>query len=88
MLGLFLAKIEFIRNLIRPLTLSLRLGIKITTGHVLLALIRIIGVRTSFSPSIICLAVLYFFFELFVRFIQAIVYSLLLSQYFEENKKT
>lgn len=87
-LGLFLAKIEFIRKIIRPLTLSLRLGIKITTGHVLLALIRVIGVGTNFSFRIILLATFYLFFELFVRFIQAIVYSLLLSQYFEESKKT
>lgn len=80
LLGLFLAKIELIRNFIRPLTLSLRLGIKITTGHVLLALIRVISIL-KFSIIIILLG--YFLFELFVMFIQAIVYTLLLSQYLD-----
>jgi F0F1-type ATP synthase membrane subunit a len=83
-LGMFLAKIELIRKLIRPLTLSLRLGIKITTGHVLLALIRVIGVNSSIFFLILFLAVFYFFFELFVMFIQAVVYRLLISQYYEE----
>lgn len=84
-LGFFLSKIELIRNFIRPLTLSLRLGINITTGHILLALISVIGVKRSFFvfSILLILATLYFFFELFVMFIQAIVYSLLISQYFE-----
>lgn len=86
LLGLFLANIELIRNLIRPLTLSLRLGIKITTGHILLALIRVIGVSSGFfMVLILVLATFYYFFEVFIMFIQAIVFSLLLSQYFEET---
>lgn len=84
-LGLFLAKIELIRRIIRPLTLSLRLGINITTGHILLALIRVIGVSSGLGFIIIFFLVFYFFFELFVMFIQAVVFTLLLSQYFEEN---
>lgn len=86
-LGLFLAKIELVSNLIRPLTLSLRLGIKITTGHILLALISVIGVRSTFSNLLLLpLVCFYFFFELFVMFIQAVVFTLLLSQYFEDKK--
>lgn len=81
-LGVFLSKIELIRNIIRPLTLSLRLGIKITTGHILLALIRVIG-SINLNLVIIVFLASYFFFELFVMFIQALVYRLLISQYFE-----
>ena len=32
--------IELVSKIIRPLTLALRLGIKMTTGHVLIALMR------------------------------------------------
>lgn len=90
-LGMFLSIIELIRNLIRPLTLSLRLGIKITTGHILLGLIRIIGIQFNFNFFLIIIGTFYFLFELFVMFIQAIVFTLLISQYSEETlilKKT
>lgn len=90
-LGMFLRIIELIRKLIRPLTLSLRLGIKITTGHILLSLIRIIGIQYKFNIIILILGRFYFLFEIFVMFIQAIVFTLLLSQYSEETlilKKT
>jgi F0F1-type ATP synthase membrane subunit a len=86
-LGMFLSLIELIRNFIRPLTLSLRLGIKVTTGHILLGLIRILGVQFSFKIFLVILASFYFLFELFVMFIQAIVYTLLISQYSEETLK-
>lgn len=84
-LGMFLRIIELIRKFIRPLTLSLRLGINITTGHILLGLIRIIGVQTKFNIFLILFGSFYFLFELFVMFIQAVVFTLLLSQYSEET---
>ena len=87
MLGMFLRIIELIRKFIRPLTLSLRLGTKITTGHILLGLISIIGIQLNFNVFLIFLAAFYFLFEIFVMFIQAIVYTLLLSQYSEETLK-
>lgn len=84
-LGMFLRIIELIRKFIRPLTLSLRLGIKITTGHILLGLIRILGIQFKFKIFLILLGAGYFLFELFVMYIQAIVFTLLLSRYSEET---
>lgn len=85
-LGVFLSQIEFVRKFIRPLTLSLRLGIKVTTGHILLSLISVIGVSRKWFFVILILLRGYFVFEIFVMVIQAVVFNLLLSQYLEGEK--
>nr|YP_009711068.1 ATP synthase F0 subunit 6 [Bipalium kewense]QGI24378.1 ATP synthase F0 subunit 6 [Bipalium kewense] len=83
----FLNLIEIVSLCIRSLTLSLRLSVNISTGHIFLGLVS--------SWLLICSSVLvwnisffcfvgYFFFELFVCFIQALVFSLLLVQYLDE----
>lgn len=82
--------IELIRKLIRPLTLSLRLSINITTGHIFIVLLSTYMSVLFFRLSILYFIFLffcvsYFFFEIFVSFIQAFVYSLLLNQYMGEH---
>jgi len=79
--------IEWVRVFIRPLTLSLRLAVKIRTGHVFIRLLRTGVLIGSFNIGLIVLLFSFFcyiFFEIFVRFIQGFVFSLLLVQYADE----
>ncbi|MBO1764441.1 F0F1 ATP synthase subunit A [Escherichia coli] len=81
----FIVCVETIRNLIRPLTLSVRLAANIIAGHLIITLISI-----SFDPtalistySIIALLPL-FILELAVALIQAFVFTILLTLYSTE----
>lgn len=65
--------LEIIRNLIRPITLSLRLTCNIITGHVLLTLI------IGRFPTIGVIGFL--LFESVIRIIQSHVYSMLIRRY-------
>lgn len=86
--------IELVSNLIRFITLSLRLRINITTGHVFLTLISIFTCfeTNNLLPGLILffainlLGIFYLVFELAIGFIQAFVFSLLCSQYLEEHR--
>ena len=71
----FIIFIEIIRLLIRPLTLRVRLIANITAGHLLLFLVSKIFIAT----------ILMFLLEILVRFIQAFVFCLLLTLYFNET---
>lgn len=79
----FLVLIESISLLIRPLTLTVRLIANIRAGHIVLSLIA--NVLTSLRGSklflILILSVGYNIFEVFVCFIQAYIFSLLLKLY-------
>lgn len=87
----FLACVEAIRTLIRPLTLSLRLTANITAGHVILTLIRIytvwgiIDLPVYSAARIVFISVFYTIFEMIVCLIQAYVFCLLLSLYADEH---
>lgn len=90
MLGGELFIVECLRTVIRPLTLSLRLGIKLTTGHIFLSLLGVSLISSFFLKFqvrlfIVAIFIFYFFFELFVSFIQAFVYTLLISQYIGDH---
>ena len=82
--------IELVRNIIRPLTLALRLSINITTGHVF---IRLMGTRGriclfTFKPFwlfFIFLMMGYLLFEVGICFIQGFVFRLLSVQYLGEH---
>lgn len=82
--------IELVRNIIRPLTLALRLGINMTTGHVLISLMST-SARLCLFSSIVLLAPLlilirgYLMFEMGICFIQGFVFSLLKVQYLGEH---
>lgn len=89
-LGLFLFFIEVVSMFIRPLTLTLRLCANMTAGHVLLGLLSgltssLLLTKSYFLFSLfLALGVGFFFFELAVCFIQAIVFFLLLNSYISE----
>lgn len=74
-LSVFLFLIEVIRLFIRPLTLALRLGAKITSGHIILGMTMRTVVLTPF----------FYFFEIFVCLIQRYIFVTLVSVYRREH---
>ncbi len=83
--------IELVSNLIRPLTLALRLSINMTTGHILISLISTRGRISLFSinPMFLLIVILisgYILFEVGICFIQGFVFSLLGVQYLKEHR--
>lgn len=77
-----LSIIEIVRKIIRPLTLSLRLSINITTGHIFISLM---GVRSRGFLLIVVLMWGYLLFEVGISFIQGFVFSLLSAKYLGEH---
>jgi F0F1-type ATP synthase membrane subunit a len=72
--------IEIIRQLIRPITLSVRLAANLTAGHLILSLLASLSfVYRVFSqiPLIIL--------EILVALVQPFVFCILLYLYFSEN---
>ena len=80
-IGLFIGIIEFVGELARMLSLSLRLFWNILAGMVLLWLI--VAATTHFIKVPALLPLLVVFFELFVGFLQAFVFSMLVLVYFK-----
>ena len=82
----FIVIIELIRNIIRPITLSVRLAANLVAGHLLITLIRSPIVRVSFYAIIILLSLLYLLMilESAVAFIQAYVFRILSTLYLRE----
>lgn len=82
----FIVLIEIIRNLIRPLTLRVRLAANMVAGHLLLSLIstpaRASNILIMFIIIIILLVII--FLELRVRLIQRYVFITLSSLYISE----
>ena len=83
----FIVVIETIRNIIRPLTLAIRLAANIIAGHLLITLLTsatpvtpLLGLPLIFSAQI-ALASL----EVAVAFIQAYVFSVLITLYAAER---
>jgi len=73
----FLCLVEFIRILVRPVTLCFRLLANITAGHVLISLICKI-------PSVWVIGRLFGVLELIVAVVQGFVFSILIRVYLEE----
>lgn len=82
-LSQFMTIIETISQIIRPITLSVRLCANITAGHILIALTRNAILILNFSS--IPLAIL-ISLELAVAFIQRYVFTILLSIYLTETE--
>nr|YP_010836951.1 ATP synthase F0 subunit 6 [Dendronotus frondosus]WGC92344.1 ATP synthase F0 subunit 6 [Dendronotus frondosus] len=82
-----LVLIETISLLIRPLTLTLRLVANISAGHIIMGLIANVLTITAIHTTALALFVHvgYNMFEVFVCFIQAYVFSLLIKLYCEEH---
>nr|YP_010273972.1 ATP synthase F0 subunit 6 [Bulinus globosus]QYJ56675.1 ATP synthase F0 subunit 6 [Bulinus globosus] len=83
----FLIIIEMISILIRPLTLTVRLIANISAGHIVLSLIANCLSSMEFPGilSIFFISVAYNMFEVFVCFIQAYIFTLLLKLYSLEH---
>jgi F-type H+-transporting ATPase subunit a len=69
--------IELISNLIRPLTLSVRLAANIVAGHLLLSLVNNNPPFSLLGVVILVIGVLLYILELAVSLIQAYVFSTL-----------
>lgn len=83
-----LVLIETISILIRPLTLAVRLIANISAGHIVLCLVANTLTATRAAMPLILLNALnvgYILFEFFVAFIQAYIFTLLLSLYGAEH---
>lgn len=82
----FIVIIEATRNIIRPLTLSIRLVANITAGHILLLLSRsmVNSKKTALISPLIVLIIS--FLEGAVSYIQAYVFSSLITLYLRETK--
>lgn len=83
----FLIIIESISIIIRPLTLTVRLIANISAGHIVLSLIANVLSRLNFSSisTVLIISVGYNIFEVFVCFIQAYIFTLLLKLYSAEH---
>ena len=79
--------IETISLLIRPITLTVRLIANISAGHIVISLIANCLVRSSLTVIIPVFFIYtgYNIFEVFVCFIQAYIFSLLIKLYAEEH---
>ena len=82
----FIVLVEFLRNVIRPLTLSVRLAANMVAGHLLLTLLRGLGSQISFRLITILFIGLIFLMilESAVALIQSYVFGVLSSLYLEE----
>lgn len=83
---IFMVLIETIRNIIRPLTLAIRLSANIIAGHLLLCLLGSTGqiLRNNLIIFLIFTQILLFTLEIAVSIIQSYVFITLISLYSNE----
>nr|YP_002791089.1 ATP synthase F0 subunit 6 [Onchidella celtica]ACE62819.1 ATP synthase F0 subunit 6 [Onchidella celtica] len=83
----FLVLVETVSLLIRPLTLTVRLIANISAGHVVLSLIAscLTGLSGLTGLTVLLASVGYTLFEVFVCFIQAYIFTLLVGLYAQEH---
>nr|NP_954730.1 ATP synthase F0 subunit 6 [Vargula hilgendorfii]BAD06239.1 ATPase subunit 6 [Vargula hilgendorfii] len=84
-LGIAMALTELISLFLRPITLTLRLVINITAGHLILGLIAGGSMITSVSIFALLGAVMFIILEMAVAVIQAYVFSMLSLLYSKEG---
>lgn len=89
-LGPLLKIIETVRIRVRPITLALRLRIKMSTGHIFISLIRggLVGLLWSHSLGFLLVLLIlggYYLFEGAICLIQGFVFCLLIGQYQDEH---
>nr|ADA62255.1 ATPase 6 [Mengenilla australiensis] len=78
--------IETLSNLIRPLTLMIRLSANLISSHILLSFINNLNIYNSWNIFIMLINIqlIYMILEFCVSLIQAYVFSILLTLYFSE----
>lgn len=89
-LGPFVAILETLRVLVRPLSLRLRLIVNIRAGHLLLSFMRqlilaILFSNTIAAPLILFIEIGYLILEVGISLIQAYIFTTLLSLYANEH---
>jgi len=86
-LAIFMSFIELIRCYLRPLTLSLRLMINLTAGHLILSLVALAQTNNIDKIFLIVGLIMFLFviLELAVAFIQSYVFRMLTLLYSKEN---
>lgn len=82
----FIVLIESIRNIIRPITLTIRLTANIIAGHLLLTLLGNIGPKIIliFIPLLLTTQIILLILESAVTIIQSYVFSILITLYIRE----
>jgi F-type H+-transporting ATPase subunit a len=82
----FIVLIELVRNVIRPLTLSVRLAANLVAGHLLITLISTPAPAAAIIPLVLLIRglVVLIVLERAVAFIQAYVFSILRTLYLRE----
>lgn len=83
----FLCLIEFVRLIIRPMTLTVRVVANLRTGHILIGLLAGGCLRSPGMLSLIVIIVgsLYIIFEIAVCLVQAYIFTLLPTLYGDEH---
>nr|AHA52563.1 ATP synthase F0 subunit 6 [Pselaphanus sp. QL-2013] len=84
-LMMFMVIIETLSNLIRPLTLSIRLVANMIAGHLLLVLLGEYGSLSIYYLLFLFIQMLLLLLEMMVAFIQAYVFVILLILYMKET---
>jgi len=82
----FIVLIETIRNIIRPITLIIRLTANIIAGHLLITLLGNIGsnIFILIIPILLFIQILLLTLERAVAIIQSYVFSVLITLYYNE----
>lgn len=84
-LMLFLPLVELFSQVIRPLTLMIRLRTNLSSGHIMMYMFSYFTLLSSaLSPFIYIVLYLLFFLELAISALQAYIFSSLLALYVEE----
>nr|YP_010324980.1 ATP synthase F0 subunit 6 [Amblyomma testudinarium]UNO54291.1 ATP synthase F0 subunit 6 [Amblyomma testudinarium]BCG44736.1 ATP synthase subunit 6 [Amblyomma testudinarium]BCG67057.1 ATP synthase subunit 6 [Amblyomma testudinarium]BCG67070.1 ATP synthase subunit 6 [Amblyomma testudinarium]BCG67109.1 ATP synthase subunit 6 [Amblyomma testudinarium] len=84
MLSFFMVLIETVSNLIRPITLSVRLTANMISGHLLIHLLSSMMLEMQFFMFMIIIMVMLLILETAVAFIQSYVFMTLISLYINE----
>jgi len=74
----FIVLIELVSQLIRPVTLIVRLATNLTTGHLILGLISLKNIFRILGQ------IIFIILEIIVAIVQAFVFTLLVNLYFNE----
>ena len=72
--------IEIVRQIIRPITLSVRLAANLTAGHLILSLLSSVSLNLRFFIQIPLILL-----EILVALVQPFVFCILIFLYFSEN---